>query len=207
MDLLLQGILLGLILAVLVGPIFFTMSHLAIQRGPYAGFLMSTGVWVSDFMIVLGSYFFAHRMKDVFTDPVFVHWIGMVGGIVLLVFGIGVFFSGKEAKPVIETYRKRDYFSFWIKGFLINTLNPFTILFWMGVCTTYVVGKKINGSQALIFFGAILGMIITTDSLKVIFAKFIRDHMKPHHFKLAGKIAGIALFIFGIALLVRSQLY
>ena len=91
----------------------------------------------------------------------------------------------------------------WIKGFLINTINPFTVFFWASVMTTVVLEREYDGRQASLFFGGILAMIVFTDSLKVFLAKKIRHKLTSRHLWWVRRISGIALIVFAGVLAVR----
>ena len=205
MSFFLQGILLGLTLAILLGPIFVTLIQLALEKGARAGIVASTGVWVSDVLIVVLSYFFVHRIKTIVEDATFTYWMGLLGGFILIVFGLGAVLKKVEIKFSDQKYTTNDYLGFWLKGFLVNTVNPFTFVFWIGVISTYVIGSKITNAEAIVFFTSIISVIIITDVIKVLLAKRIRTKLKQNHFNIFSKVAGIGLILFGIVLLLKTQ--
>ncbi len=207
MSLVLQGVFLGLTLAILLGPIFVTLIQLALEKGIRAGIVASIGVWVSDIIIILLSYMFIHRVKTIVTDETFVFWMGLLGGFILIIFGLGTVLKKVEIKFSVEKHSTNDYIAFWMRGFLVNTVNPFTFVFWIGVISTYVIGSKISRGEAAIFFTSIMAVIILTDIAKVILAKKIRNKLKQHHFKIFSYVAGIGLIVFGLVLLLKTQLH
>ena len=98
----------------------------------------------------------------------------------------------------------KDYFGFWMKGFLVNTVNPFTFIFWLGVISTKVIGINMNDTQAFVFISAIMLTIIITDTIKVLGAKAIRGRLESDHIKRISRVAGAALVVFGIVLLYQT---
>ena len=56
------------------------------------------------------------------------------------------------------------------------------------------------------FFGSVLGTIIITDVLKVVLAEKISKRLQPKHILRMRKISGIALFLFGVVMMVRVTL-
>ena len=62
MDIICQGILAGLWINILVGPIFFGLIQLAAERGARAGLIYAAGIWLSDILLVFavqnGTHFF-----------------------------------------------------------------------------------------------------------------------------------------------------
>ena len=57
MNLIWQGILLGLGLSVLVGPLIFLYIQVGIQFGFRSAFFLGLGAWMSDLMFILIIYF------------------------------------------------------------------------------------------------------------------------------------------------------
>lgn len=207
LSLILQGLLLGLTLAILLGPIFVTLSQIALEKGARAGIVASTGVWVSDIIIISLCYVFIQRINYLVEDSTFTYWMGLLGGFILISFGAGALFKKVDLVFDSKSHTTNDYFSFWTKGFLVNTVNPFTFVFWIGVISTYVIKAKISGLKSFVFFSSIMFMIMLSDSLKVLLAKAIRTKLKQRHFTIFSRVAGIGLIIFGIALLLRSQVF
>jgi len=91
----------------------------------------------------------------------------------------------------------------WLNGFLINTVNPFTVIFWTSVISAFAVEESLYSWNSCLFFGGILGVIITTDSLKLFLAEKISEKLQHTHIIIMRKVSGMALFLFGIAMIVR----
>ncbi len=209
MNLLIDGVKVGLILCFLIGPIFFALIQTGVEEGFRAGAMVGAGIWVSDFLFMVATY-----SGVTYIDRI-IHWdnfpivLGLGGSIILILFGLGAVLKPPAFHYLERTRAQRtsSYFSLWLKGFLINTVNPFTILFWTGLMSTMVVGNSIKGSDALFFFGAILATIIITDSIKVLLAKRIRNILQPRQLLWFRRLSGAALIVFGIVLLVRVAVF
>lgn len=207
MSLILQGILLGLTLAILLGPIFVTITQLSLEKGARAGMVASSGVWVSDFIIITLCFLFVQKINTLVHDDMFTYWIGLLGGFILIVFGLGAFLKESTIEFNQSKHTTNDYIGFWTRGFLVNTVNPFTFIFWIGVISTYVIKEKISNTEAIIFFLSIMSVIMISDTAKVFLAKMIRTKLKQQHFNIFTKIAGIGLIIFGLVLLAKSHVF
>lgn len=207
MSLILQGIILGLTLAILLGPIFVTLTQLAIEKGARAGMVASSGVWASDFIIITLCFLFVQKINTIVQDVTFTYWMGLLGGFILIAFGIGAFLKQSNIEFKQTKHSTNDYISFWTKGFLVNTVNPFTFVFWIGVISTYVIKEQITNTEAIVFFASIMSVIMITDTAKVFLAKMIRNKLRQEHFNIFTKVAGIGLIIFGIVLLAKSQVF
>jgi len=207
MDLVFQGVKVGLILALLIGPIFFAVVQAGVEEGFRAGAAVGSGIWVSDFMFIMTVYWGLSYISKVVTSPEFPLYLGIGGSITLTLFGLGSLLTNPKGGHLPawskSSLRTSSYPSLWLKGFLINTLNPFTFFFWVGVATTVVVDGELEYTEARYFFGGILGTIISTDLLKALMAKRIRKWLRPKHLLWLRRVSGIALIIFALVLLGR----
>ena len=198
-----NGILLGLALSILVGPLLFALVQVSIEQGIKAGIWVAFGIWLSDALFVVGIGISVSQINQIIESPLFTPIVGMLGGFVLIVIGIGMFVS----KPSnIDTSHFELISSKWklgLNGFLINTINPFTVIFWTSVITSFLVEEALYSMNSLLFFGGILGVIVLTDSLKLVLAEQISKKLKPFHIAMMRKISGMALFLFGITMIVR----
>ncbi|NNF32852.1 MAG: LysE family transporter [Saprospiraceae bacterium] len=199
----LEGLTLGLGLAILLGPIFVALTQTSIEHGGRAGMTVGLGIWVSDVIIILGTYIFVNKIADVVQDGTFQYWMGLLGGFILIVFGISAMLKKVELNYEKKNFSARNYAGFWLKGFLVNTINPFTFVFWIGVISTYVIGKKVNNQEAAFFLGTIMITIMITDTLKVLMAKFLKQKLKDDLIQWVIRGAGLVLLIFGLVLIYR----
>ena len=205
MEYFLHGLGLGLALSVLIGPLFIALTQTGMEKGVKAGLTLATGIWVSDILVILSGYFFIREIQQWINDPFFFRAMGFAGGIILLLTGISTILKKPLDSKNDDKTLSRTLWGFWTKGFSINFFNPFTFVFWLGVLSTYIAGRMLNGLQSFILLGTIMGTIVITDSAKVFFGKLIRTRMTQHAMYLFGKIAGLALCIFGLVLIWRSS--
>lgn len=212
MDLLIQGIGVGILLSILMGPILFALIQTGIEEGFRAGAMVGLGIWVSDFLFILSVYFGIAYVEQVTQWEWFEPILGIGGGIVLAAFGLGTWFSKPPQVPEkllddtigeVVPRSMSSYLSLWLKGFLINTLNPFTFFFWLGLMGTFVINQSPSHSEAFLYFVGVLGTIIITDVLKVYFAKTVRHLLRPNHLIWIRRVSGAALVIFGVVLVIR----
>lgn len=205
MQLIFNGIQVGLALAILLGPIFFALIQTGVERGFRAGIMVGLGIWVSD-LIFIGSAYAGLNFITAWTkDDNFMLYLGIAGGIILVAVGVGTLLSKPpdwDSGSIIPS--KASYFSLWLKGFLVNTVNPFTFFFWISMMGATVGDKEYSRKEALVFFTAIITTIVITDLAKVLLAKYIRQWMTFKHILWLRRISGSALIIFGIVLVIRS---
>lgn len=204
-ELLFKGILLGMSLSILVGPILIAIVQTSIEQGKQAGLTVATGIWFSDILFILSVYLGIATIQRLTDWEGFELTMGVVGGIILMLFGLGTMLA---KAPDMNVWDKGGFpqdapWKLWIKGFLINTVNPFTLFFWISVTSTVVIDGGLSSTHACLFYGGLLGTVMATDAIKILFADWIRSRMKPQSMIWLRRISGGALILFGIALVVR----
>ncbi|MCX6235326.1 MAG: LysE family transporter [Bacteroidetes bacterium] len=206
-DMLFEGIILGILISITIGPAFFTIVQTGIHRGFSAGLIMAIGISLSDIALITISYLGA---SIVLSNPENKLYIGLIGGVVLIIFGIVTF----RRKPEILLRRSSKNktplktpgpLTFFFKGFFMNILNPFLLLFWLTVMSWVTAkaepGKLLN--YAIPFFSAVVGTVFCFDLLKSFIANKIKNYLKPRNLLWINRIVGISLIIFGIILIVK----
>ncbi|MCF6242183.1 MAG: LysE family transporter [Bacteroidales bacterium] len=179
------------------------LLQITVDKGWKSAVYFCLGVWVSDFIYLNLAYFGLGLVGEGMQSDAYQSAIAYVGAIILIIFGLVSFFSKEKTKPIgEESLQTKNIVLLSLKGFAVNTLNPFLFIFWLGVIAS--VGLDPNNREAFWFFVlGFIGTIILTDLIKVYLAKIIRDKLRPIHLVYFRKIAGIILIGFGLALLWR----
>ena len=213
---LLQGSLLGISLSFLVGPLMFAIVEAGISQGFRAGVSVAAGIWFSDLLYVILAFFGIGAMEALVALPHFKLWAGFAGGLLLAGFGLGSFLKARGAVSKLSESLKlsessfnsnKTYFWWWLRGFLLNTVNPGTLFFWLGIVTAVVVPSGWSRQEMMIFFGGMLATLILTDTLKAWAAKALRRFLTPAHIRQIQKTLGLLMIIFGLVLLIRAALF
>lgn len=202
MSYFLNGIGMGLALSILAGPLLFALVQSSLERGLRAGLAVGLGIWVSDLLFIAASYLGLSWLVRVAQSAAFEEALGTGGGLFLIAVGAATIFKtapGPESRPLMAE-RLGGLGSMWLKGFLINTINPFTVFFWISVATGLLMEE---GGESWLFYLGVMLTIVVTDSFKVVAAKAIRPYLKPGNLLLVRRISGLALLGFGLALIVR----
>ena len=198
-DAFLKGLLLGVMLAISVGPVIFSIIKQSITNGHKGGFTFVAGVSASDITMVVISQLFTELFRSLLN---FKKEIGIGGSILLMAIGLFVLFFKKvkvnEDGTVMQGMRKRDYVKTFLSGYFINTLNPSVIMFWLVIATSVV---DYASSYRLIMFATCLVFMLSTDILKVLLAGKIRQKLTPRNIHLINQLSGLILIGFGIALI------
>lgn len=200
-----EGIIAGLWLSILVGPILVIIIQNTLSKGIRHGFWTVAGIWFSDLLFLSLSYFLLSRIITIQQNSFFTESIGLFGGIIIMIIGIGILLA--KPKPLNfdgpVPNKNIDALKSFVQGFSVNTFNPFTITFWTGAASTSIARSEWTTLDDVIFLVTILIMIIMTDSLKVYFANVIRKKMKLDYISYINKGAGLLVSIIGIVLIFR----
>lgn len=198
-EAIIKGFGLGLILAVSVGPVIFTILKQSINNGHQGGFSFVAGVWISDIIWVVISNLFSSLVMELLNYKV---TIGMVGAGFVLCLGIFyVFFkrvSVNANNVIVIDFGRKDFTKAFMSGFIINTLNPSVIFFWLINTTAFASSHSIY--ERIVLFGVCLGVNIVADVLKVMMAAKIRHKLTPHNINIINKVSGSILIIFAISI-------
>ena len=190
----LKGITFGLLLAVMLGPVFFALLQTSLHEGFKAGVYLAIGVFLSDAAVVTLCYTFASFIRQIDDQHRAMAW---VGGLLFIGFGIFNFFHRIKIKEVDDD-KKTVHAQFVLKGFVLNLLNPAVILFWLGVVGLVSVKVGYTAVHEYIFFASVLLTIFATDLLKSFVSHRIKNFLKPNVMLWMNRIIGIILVGFGI---------
>jgi threonine/homoserine/homoserine lactone efflux protein len=198
-DALLKGLALGFLLALSVGPVIFTIIKQSINNGYKGGLAFVAGVWVSDIFWVVLSNLFSELMSKLLEYKATIGYLG--SGFLI---GLGVFYvffkKVKLANDASLKISKRDYAAIVVSGFLINTLNPSVILFWLVNATAFAVTNSFK--ERVLIFSVCLALNMLTDLLKVFGAGKLRSRLTIKNISILNKVSGSILIGFGIALIL-----
>jgi len=197
----LKGLALGFVLALSVGPIIFTIIKQSLDNGHKGGFSFVAGVWVSDIILVVLS-----NSLTVLVSQMLEHSkvIAFCGGGFLIAMGVYfVFFKkvtlAREGGNGEARFRKRDMARVFASGFIINTLNPGVIFFWLGNATVLSLSHTLR--ERIVIFSVCLLVNMSADVGKVMMAGRLRSKLTVRTLSIVNRIAGIILIGFGVALL------
>ena len=204
-----QGVVFGLIVAISLGPAFFSLLQTSVSNGFKAGLFMAIGISLSDIVIIWLSYL---GISKLINEPDNQFIIGMIGGIILLIFGLVTFTkkpekqmeSDKEKAMRIKPAKTYNPVTLSIKGFFLNIANPFIIIFWMGVMSYVSTNYGLEDQIVISFFSGTILTIFGTDMIKSFVGDKIKKYLKPHVMIWFNRIVGMILMGSGVFLIIRA---
>lgn len=200
MEAVVKGVASGLLLAVLVGPVFFTLIQTSIERGFKSGVYVAVGISLSDALCIV----IAYLGISLINSPGFRIYLSYFGGAILLAFGIYYLFV-KSRKPVIYNpahIEERSPWRLMAKGFVINGFNPMVLFFWIGTMSVATALGYTTPGMAAIFFGSIVVTVFVTDVIKAKLSDKLRILLTARTMKIMNLLVGVVMFGFGLKLII-----
>jgi threonine/homoserine/homoserine lactone efflux protein len=200
LNLLIRGMIAGLIIAAPVGPVNVFCIKRTIEKGFKAGVIAGVGAAAAD--TIYGSiagfsitFVIALLIREIF-------WVRLFGGILLIGIGLRyVFGSPRRLDPSKSESTHSDMMS----AFLLNLTNPTTVLSFLAVLAALRMDEHRPWWQTVflvagIFLGAmcwwvVLGSIVTR----------FRDKVDDRAMLVINRIAGVCIGGFGIVTLIVSR--
>ncbi|GHO87439.1 LysE family translocator [Dictyobacter formicarum] len=195
-----RGLLIGLSVAAVVGP----MSVLCIQRTLHKGFLYGLisglGVATADglygciagFGLTAIASFLVHQQG----------WVRLVGGLFLIYLGLKTLFT-RPAKRAASVASASSWPGAYLSTFLLTLTNPLTILSFAAIFAGLGVGSgDSNFMSALlvvsgVFLGSALWWLLLTGGISLVRGRFNAQWML-----WINRISGLVITIFGVIALI-----
>ena len=210
-DVVLQGLVVGLASSVTVGPVAVLCIQRTLSKSRRAGFMSGLGVACADTLLAIIALTFytlveaqIERYKDIIT---------ILGGIFILVVGVVICF--KNPAPQIRRNRTgsssswRDFasmFGFTLANFIsvIFYILPFFAMLGVPVHSDSTDFASIL-NRALILGGFFAGAVMWWFLLTLLISLF-RRRFRPHHMQMLNRIAGIIIGLLGVFTILSTVL-
>ncbi len=203
----LSAIPLGFLLSIMPGAVFFVLLETSVVKGFRAALAFDLGAVVSDIIFILIAYFSSYRLlQNIKDEPA----LFIFGGLIMVTYGIISFLKiNKSSKDEIiddssKEIIKKNYFSLFAKGFLLNFINIGVLGFWLAIIITWGPQLDLDPSRIFIFFTAVIGTYLTIDIGKIMLAKQLRSKLTMKNIMMVKKGISIVLMVFGIVLLIQG---
>ncbi|MBW8011797.1 MAG: LysE family translocator [Chloroflexi bacterium] len=200
----LQALFIGFTVAATVGPIAILCIQRTLTRGWRVGFASGLGVAAADGLYgILGGLGLA-AIAAFLSDAQ--SWLPTVGGAVLILLGIKIFFTKAELNLQAEggdtDAKLKGLAAAFSSVFLLTMANPFTILFfaaiYSGIDLDLQAGVRTAGLFGIsIFLGSAAWWLILTSGVNLVRGKLTNRILRTINY-----ISGFVIGAFGFALLL-----
>ena len=202
-----NAILLGFGLAFMVGPVFFTLIETSITKGTKAAIIFDLGVVLADIVFILIAYFGSVAvLQEIQDDP----RIFLIGGMVLIVYGLFTIFYKKSKKIVTDrelvVVENNNYFGLFVKGFFLNFINIGVLAFWLAIVIAASSNFQMDGSRVFRYFALVLFSYLVTDMIKITVSKQLQKKLTPVVLRKIRQALGIFFIVFGVVLAAKRYI-
>lgn len=198
-DLFIQGIIIGLTIAVPVGPISLVCIHRTVANGRLHGIISGFGVATSDSLYAAVAFLGLTAVSGLIIDHQSV--FRLVAGVALVLIGIQVFRSVPAV--VSDGTNPKSYIRDYLSLFMIAAANPLTIIFFITILPGF--GVMAHGTTLVaaipfvagVFLGSVVWWIILCGSLGS-----VRSRLSIENLRRINQISGILIACFGVGMLI-----
>ncbi len=198
------GMLASLTLALSMGPGLALQFQACIQRGVAGGMAVVIARYLSDMTLLSLSYIGVLQVLASSRNQ----YIGGIAGSAACI-GFGLVFLLKKSdhtfSPVTITRNRnpKSFFSYFIASLVINTMNPFVMLYWMGLVAFAGSSFGVRSNPFFYFFSGLLSTAFVFDVVKCSLFSQIKLRLKPRYFRWINRFTGISLVIAGTIILIK----
>ena len=200
-DAIISGMGLGLLLSILIGPVFFLLIKTSIYDGFKSAMFLELGIGLSDMVCIAVSYF---GLVNYLQSPEHKFIISIIGGIVLIIFGWYTMTHQTKVQDKANIPKHDDYIRLMLKGFVFNLSNPSVIFFWIGAVSLAVSQYSGNAWHVGAYFSSTLAVVTCIDIIKARLAQKLSTILNESKLAMLSKIAGISIIGFGIMILMKE---
>jgi len=197
-----NGLLTGLFLQLAIGPVFFFIMNLVLQRTIYDGFAAVFAVTIVDYLYItlaiigVGKLLEKKKFKKIFER---------VSSIILIIFGLiiinGIISNGLANNIEISS---TNLFSSFLSVFFITISSPMTIVFFTGIFTAKAVEYNYTKKQ-LYIFGLSVGLAtFLFMSMSVIIFFFLKGAIPTLIIKILNLLVGLVLIGYGLTRILNN---
>jgi threonine/homoserine/homoserine lactone efflux protein len=201
-DAAIKGISLGLIIALMIGPVFFYILNTSLSRGFGAAAITAVGVLCSDAVLIAVSYFgssfvlYLNEHKEA---------ASLIGGGVIITYGavLAVYTRRPPGADAPPPPARDSIAGLMTKGFMLNVLNPSVLLFWIVVASTVPARESFTRGEAFLFYSCTLATVLGTDLVKGYLASRLKPLLTPGLLRWMNRISGTVLVLYGLSMILR----
>lgn len=196
MKIVIKGLLTGLFLQLAVGPIFFYIMNLVLQKSLLDGFFAVLAVTLVDYFYITLSILGIGKLLE---HKKWKKIVGAVGSLMLVIFGALLIYKATSVvAPLDKTAISTGLLFSFSSTLLLTISSPMTIVFYTGLFSAKAIEHNFEKRELLIF-GLSVGFatFIFMGSAVLIFSS-IKEIVPITLIKSANILVGSLLIIYGI---------
>ncbi len=193
-----KGFIVGLMVSIPLGPIGVLCVQRTLNKGRRSGFISGLGAAFADtvfsFIAGFGVTFIIKFIKEQHL------YFQIIGGIIIIFLGIHIFYTNPVRQLRMQRMNRENLFQDFFSVFLLTITNPMAILFFVAMFAGINIAEEPLG-----FFdmsSLVLGVLSGASGwwfLLTAFVNFLRHRFRLKIIWWMNKIAGVLIFVLGIA--------
>jgi len=203
LAIMLDGFLTGLILQIAIGPVFFFILNISLQRTILDGLLAVVAVTIVDYLFITLAVLGVGKLLE---KPKIKFGLGIASSIVLILFGIIMILTINQTNPMASpnSVVESNYMTSFISALLLTISSPLTIVFWTSLFAAKAIERGYAQNQ-LIFFGLAAGLAtLLFLGASVTLLSIIRASIPLMFLNICNIAVGSLLILYGLIRLVKT---
>lgn len=193
-----EGLATGILLTIMLGPVTMIILRYGLQVNRLAGIWAAAGTWLSDFVFIGLTYWMTTTIDTWSQQPGIRLGMFLVGGFGLLVMGALMLRVRKKTFNTDGDLVKASYVQAFAGGFLVNSLSPFTLFFWLGAA----VFLHMQSDNPMWYYAGLMLALAMGDFSKAWLAPKLTSWLKESHVYWIQIVAGILIAGTGLYVMI-----
>ena len=197
LDLVIKGLIVGILASAPMGPVGVLTIQCTLNKGRWYGMATGLGAAVSDIIYAAISLLGMSFVMDIIENPRNMFWFKVMGGILLMLFGIYTYMSNPTNNLRPANPNKGSLWHNGITGFLVTFSNPLIILLFIALMARFeFVVPEHYWEQGLGYIAIFGGALLWWFGLTYIIDK-VRTKFQVNTICLINRIIGSIVIVAG----------
>ncbi len=187
-----EGFMTGLTLTIMLGPVTMIILKYGIQVNRAAGVWAASGTWVSDFVFIAITFWLTASLTEWSEKPSVRYWMYLISGFGLLLMGLLMIRIRRDR--MISGSQGKGYVRAFLGGFVVNSLSPFTLFFWLGIA----IFLHMQSNHPAWYYSGVMLSLAVGDFTKAWLAPKLTPGIKGKYVYWVQIVAGILIVMSGL---------
>lgn len=197
-----EGFVTGMMLTIMLGPVTMIILRYGLQVNRMAGVWAAAGTWVSDLLFIGLTYWMTTTIDQWAQQPEIRLTLFLAGGFGLLLMGAFMLKVRQRTFNADSAVASSSYVQAFTGGFLINSLSPFTLFFWLGAA----VFLHLQSGNPIWYYVGVMVALAIGDFTKAWLAPKLTMWLKESHVYWIQVVAGILIAGTGLYVMIMGML-
>lgn len=195
-----EGFVTGIMLTMMLGPVTMIILRYGLQINRIAGVWAAIGTWVSDFIFITLTFWMTVSIDQWSKRPDNRLGLFLIGGLGLLIMGILMLRVNRSRMNSDGDRVQSSYIRAFTGGFLVNSLSPFTLFFWIGIA----VFLHLQEGDPLWYYTGVMLSLAMGDFTKAWLAPKLSLWINEKYVYWIQVVSGILIAGTGLYIMVRG---